>query len=182
MRFGRIHRLMTDALAALGMLSLLSSGGLERYAVIALGVGLVAAMSVPEAFQHRRAAERLSVWGSLLLLTGQTARLFWGFDALQVAVEFAAGLQVVRIATRRGAAHDQQIVLPALLHLIAGTVLGGGMSNIERLYVRVPVLWGEWVFGAGEQPNAVRTRLVRAMHGDSSGVRGAAWLWNDHLS
>lgn len=119
---------MTDALASLGLLSLLSSGGLERYAVIALGVGLVAAMSVPEAFQHRRAAERLSVWGSLVLLTVQTARLFWGFDALQVAVEFAAGLQVVRIATRRGAAHDQQIVLLALLHLIAGTVLGGGMA------------------------------------------------------
>lgn len=128
MRFGRVHRLMTDALASLGLLSLLSSGGLERYAVIALGVGLVAAMSVPEAFQHRRAAERLSVWGSLALLTVQTARLFWGFDALQVAVEFAAGLQVVRIATRRGAAHDQQIVLLALLHLIAGTVLGGGMA------------------------------------------------------
>jgi fructokinase len=56
-------------------------------------------------------------------------------------------------------------------------VLGGGMSNIERLYTRVPVLWNEYVFGAGERPDAVRTRLVRAQHGDSSGVRGAAWLW-----
>jgi fructokinase len=51
-------------------------------------------------------------------------------------------------------------------------VLGGGVSNIEALYPLVPARWGAWVFG-GE----VDTRLVRARHGDSSGVRGAAWLW-----
>jgi fructokinase len=51
-------------------------------------------------------------------------------------------------------------------------VLGGGVSNIARLYERVPRLWGEFVFS-----DAVVTRLVRAVHGDSSGVRGAAWLW-----
>lgn len=58
-------------------------------------------------------------------------------------------------------------------------VLGGGMSNIERLYVNVPRLWGQWVFAAGAQ-DTVRTRLVPAAHGDSSGVRGAAWLWPGH--
>ena len=57
-------------------------------------------------------------------------------------------------------------------------VLGGGMSNIERLYAAVPRLWGRWVFSAGRD-EIVRTRLVRAQHGDSSGVRGAAWLYND---
>jgi fructokinase len=55
-------------------------------------------------------------------------------------------------------------------------VLGGGMSNIERLYTRVPQLWSQWVFAAGRD-EVVRTRLVRAQHGDASGVRGAAWLW-----
>ena len=50
-------------------------------------------------------------------------------------------------------------------------VLGGGMSNVERLYVNVPRLWGPWVFS-----DRVDTRLVRHQHGDSSGVRGAAWL------
>jgi fructokinase len=55
-------------------------------------------------------------------------------------------------------------------------VLGGGMSNIASLYSRVPGLWTPFVFGASDtQP--VRTQLVRAQHGDSSGVRGAAWLW-----
>jgi fructokinase len=51
-------------------------------------------------------------------------------------------------------------------------VLGGGVSNTGTLYERVPRLWGEYVFS-----DAVVTRLVRAVHGDSSGVRGAAWLW-----
>lgn len=51
-------------------------------------------------------------------------------------------------------------------------VLGGGMSNIQSLYKNVPKLWGEYVF-SGE----VKTKLVPPKHGDSSGVRGAAWLW-----
>jgi len=51
-------------------------------------------------------------------------------------------------------------------------VLGGGLSNIERLYTSVPERWGSFVFS-----DRVDTRLVRAAHGDSSGVRGAAWLW-----
>jgi fructokinase len=50
-------------------------------------------------------------------------------------------------------------------------VLGGGMSNIGRLYEKVPRLWGAYVFS-----DRVDTRLVRAKHGDSSGVRGAAFL------
>ena len=53
-------------------------------------------------------------------------------------------------------------------------VLGGGLSNIQRLYERVPSLWPAYVFS-----DEVRTRLVPPAHGDSAGVRGAAWLWND---
>jgi len=52
-------------------------------------------------------------------------------------------------------------------------VLGGGMSNAARLYAEVPRLWGRYVFS-----DQVATRLERNMHGDSSGVRGAAWLWD----
>lgn len=51
-------------------------------------------------------------------------------------------------------------------------VLGGGLSRVATLYETVPVLWSQWVFTA-----RVQTRLVAARHGDSSGVRGAAWLW-----
>ena len=65
----------------------------------------------------------------------------------------------------------------ALAHVINlldpdAIVLGGGLSNIERLYTNVPRQWGPWVFS-----DRVDTRLLRNIHGDSSGVRGAAWLW-----
>lgn len=56
-------------------------------------------------------------------------------------------------------------------------VLGGGLSNIEHLYTAVPALWGEYIFSAGVAGEPVRTRLLPPLHGDSSGVRGAAWLW-----
>ncbi|MEI7429778.1 MAG: ROK family protein [Betaproteobacteria bacterium] len=52
-------------------------------------------------------------------------------------------------------------------------VLGGGLSKLERLYTSVPKLWGEFIF-----TDHVRTQLRRNQHGDSSGVRGAAWLWD----
>jgi fructokinase len=51
-------------------------------------------------------------------------------------------------------------------------VLGGGLSNLSRLYASVPRLWGRYVFS-----DRVDTRLAPPLHGDSSGVRGAAWLW-----
>ena len=51
-------------------------------------------------------------------------------------------------------------------------VLGGGLSRISVLYERVPLLWGQYIFS-----DKVVTRLFPPAHGDSSGVRGAAWLW-----
>jgi fructokinase len=66
----------------------------------------------------------------------------------------------------RGLAHVINIVDPDAI------VLGGGLSNIERLYRNVPALIQRYVFSDG-----VATPIVRAVHGDSSGVRGAAWLW-----
>ena len=53
-------------------------------------------------------------------------------------------------------------------------VLGGGMSNVTRLYESVPKLWSQWVFS-----DKIETRLLPPKFGDSSGVRGAAWLWDD---
>ena len=55
-------------------------------------------------------------------------------------------------------------------------VLAGGVSGLERLLVNVPRLWGSHVFGGGLK-GGVNTRLVKSLHGDSSGVRGAARLW-----
>ena len=53
-------------------------------------------------------------------------------------------------------------------------VLGGGMSNVTRLYESVPKLLSHWVFS-----DKIKTRLLPPKFGDSIGVRGAAWLWDD---
>ena len=71
----------------------------------------------------------------------------------------------------RALAHVVNIVDPDVI------VLGGGLSNIERWYKSVPLLWKQWVFS-----DRVDTLLVANMHGDSSGVRGAAWLGGSHAS
>jgi len=66
----------------------------------------------------------------------------------------------------RGLAHVINLLDPEVI------VLGGGMANIARLYHRVPGLWPAYCFS-----DRVDTRLLPPRHGDSSGVRGAAWLW-----
>jgi fructokinase len=88
--------------------------------------------------------------------------------AARSASEPAAAQALARYENRlaRALASIINIIDPEVI------VLGGGLSNIERLYQNVPLLWGKWVFS-----DTVRTRLVRNRHGDSSGVRGAAWLW-----
>ncbi|MGH6939204.1 ROK family protein [Hypericibacter sp.] len=66
----------------------------------------------------------------------------------------------------RGLAHVINLLDPEVI------LLGGGLSNLTRLYDNVPRLWGRFVFS-----DRVDTRLLPPLHGDSSGVRGAAWLW-----
>ena len=58
-------------------------------------------------------------------------------------------------------------------------VLGGGMSNIAGLPEATTALLPRYLFAAGASSEPVATRVVRAAHGDASGVRGAAWLWSD---
>ena len=64
--------------------------------------------------------------------------------------------------------------LASLINIVDPDVIvaGGGLSNVSRIYERVPALWEKWVFS-----DRVDTRFVPAKFGDSSGVRGAAWLW-----
>ena len=94
-------------------------------------------------------------------------------DAPAIAAAARAGDAGAEAALRRyedrlarGLASVINVVDPDVI------VLGGGMSNIDRLYDQVPRLWAPYVFS-----DRVDTRLVRPVHGDSSGVRGAAWLW-----
>lgn len=108
--------------------------------------------------------------------------------ALSRAYQAEAGVQLTaaEIARRaKGGETAAQLVLAAYERKLARAlaqiinildpgviVLGGGLSNIEQLYDIVPKLWQEWVFS-----DTVVTRLLAPVHGDSSGVRGAAWLW-----
>ncbi len=73
----------------------------------------------------------------------------------------------------------EQRLARALAHIINvldpdAIVLGGGLSNLKRLYRNVPALWGSYIFS-----DVVNTRLLPPKYGDASGVRGAAWLWNE---
>jgi fructokinase len=99
-------------------------------------------------------------------------------DAAAIAAGAAAGdascaATMERYAERlaRSLAHVVNILDPDVV------VLGGGVSNVASLYARVPAQWGGYVFS-----DAIATRLVRNVHGDASGVRGAAWLWNDAVA
>ena len=67
----------------------------------------------------------------------------------------------------RGLASIINIIDPACI------VLGGGMSHVEQLYTEVPKRWDQYIFS----PEPAKTLLKPPAHGDSSGVRGAAWLW-----
>ena len=98
-----------------------------------------------------------------------------GLDAAAIAARAVSGdpaatatldRYVERLA--RGLAQVINLLDPDVI------VLGGGLSKIGMLYDRVPPLWGRHVFC-----DHVATRLVLNRHGDASGVRGAAWLWNE---
>jgi transglutaminase-like putative cysteine protease len=128
MRFGLIHRIMTDALAALGVLAVVSTASLSPATNVVLVVGLALAIAIPERWQGHATLRHFATIAPLALLLVQAGRLLAGRSPLDVAVEFSALLQIVRLATRRGAAHDQQIIVLALLHFVAGTVLGGSLT------------------------------------------------------
>lgn len=100
-------------------------------------------------------------------VTGET------LTALKIAAKAAHGdgpaqATIERYVDRlaRGLAHVINLIDPDVI------VLGGGLSNLALLYDAVPARWGRYVFS-----DVVATRLVPPVHGDSSGVRGAAWLW-----
>lgn len=94
-------------------------------------------------------------------------------DAAALAARAAQGDALARGALdryadrlARGLAHVINLLDPQAI------VLGGGLSNIGWLYEAVPARWGRYVFS-----DRVDTQLLPPVHGDSSGVRGAAWLW-----
>jgi fructokinase len=95
-------------------------------------------------------------------------------SATEIAVaaengDAAAEASLVRLESRIGRALASAVNLldPDVI------VIGGGLSKLDRIYKNVPPLIAEHLFGGG----ALATPVLKAMHGDASGVRGAAWLW-----
>jgi fructokinase len=95
------------------------------------------------------------------------------------------GPEIVALSERNDAVAEtvlrryEQRLARALAHIINvldpdAIVLGGGVSNMQRLYRNVPGLWGGYIFS-----DVVNTALLPPKYGDASGVRGAAWLWNE---
>lgn len=104
-------------------------------------------------------------------------------DHAKVTGERVSSPEIVERAERGNAAceatlarHEVRLArsLASVINLLDPDVivLGGGLSKLQRLYVNVPRLWTRHVFS-----DAVETRLLPPVHGDSGGVRGAAWLW-----
>jgi fructokinase len=94
-------------------------------------------------------------------------------EATAIAARAEAGDPACRATLSR---HEERFAkaLASVLNLLDPevVVLGGGLSKLGHLYENVPRLWSRWVFS-----DRVDTRLVPPRFGDSSGVRGAAWLW-----
>jgi fructokinase len=100
-----------------------------------------------------------------------------------IAGRHAEGVEIARLAEAGDPVADSAVViyenrlaraLASIINVLDPDVivLGGGLSNIARLYTRVPPLLTPFVFS-----DSADTPIVAARHGDSSGVRGAAWLW-----
>jgi fructokinase len=94
-------------------------------------------------------------------------------DAAAIAARAEAGDRAALASLER---YEDRLArgLATVINLLdpEAIVLGGGLGRIERLYRRVPLLWGAYAFS-----DSIATRLLPPRHGDASGVRGAAWLW-----
>ena len=110
------------------------------------------------------------------LARDHAARHGGALDAAAIAALAASGDAAAQATLDR---HAERLAraLASVINLIDPDVivLGGGLSLMPHLYEVVPRLWGRWVFSAGSN-EPVRTRLLPALHGDASGVRGAAWV------
>ena len=98
--------------------------------------------------------------------------------AAGIAAHAAAG-EPAAVATLDGYMARLARALAQVINLIDPDVivLGGGLSKIAAVYSQVPLQWGRHVFS-----DHVATRLLPNVHGDASGVRGAAWLWDTPLN
>ncbi len=129
MRFAQVHKFAAYTLAILGLVALGAGGELQGVSALLLAVGVAASWFAEGDLLHDERYTRTWNVAIVLAFVAQVARaVFTNTLVLTATVEFAALLQLLKLANRRTARDYQQITVLALLHLIAATVLGGGLS------------------------------------------------------
>ena len=147
---------------------------LAKQSMAWLPVGLSLMAALDSAIDYLMQPSATIKYG-LFLLIGTSSWLFLYPWVSKVTLPFYRRLNYFTAYEYLEARFDVRVRgLAAVINLLDPDVivLGGGMSNVDRLYAELPLIWQPWVFS-----DRVDTRLAKAVHGDSSGVRGAAWLW-----
>jgi transglutaminase-like putative cysteine protease len=128
-RFARVHKLAAYVLAVLGLVALCAGGELGGLPTVLLAIGVVGSwFAEGEMLQSPRYLRAWNIAVVAMLVLEVARATLAGLPPLTAAVEFAALLQLSRLANRRTARDYNQITVLAMLHLIAATVLGGGLS------------------------------------------------------
>jgi transglutaminase-like putative cysteine protease len=128
-RFAQVHKVAAYVLAVLGLVALGAGGELQGASAALLAAGVLASwFAEGELLQSERYHRAWNVAVVLAFFAQLGRALFLDAPLLTATVEFAAFLQLLKLATRRTARDYQQVTVLALLHLIAATVLGGGLS------------------------------------------------------
>ncbi len=127
MNFRRLHALAFAPLPLIGVGALQTIDTLPAPLTRLSLIGLVAALATPESVR-RRIPNLVANGIPVALSLGAAFALHRGTEPVLVAVEFSVALQLLRALTRTGAAHDPQIVILSILHLVAAAVLGGTLG------------------------------------------------------
>jgi transglutaminase-like putative cysteine protease len=128
MKFGLAHKIVTYLFAGLGLVSLMLGTTFGPFEVALVAVAFVASWFAERPLLDRPGYTRFWSVAAVGVLLLQIARTLGGEAVLTVGVEYAAFLQLSRLAHRKGAADYQQIAILGFLHLIAGTVMSTGLD------------------------------------------------------
>lgn len=128
MSFRLAHKIVTYLFAGLGLSALTLGSALSKVQLIVIGVCFALSWFAEEPLLSKRGYSRFWTVAAVVVLTVQVVRVFMGAPVLGVGVEYAAFLQLSKLAHRKNSTDHQQIAILGFLHLISGTVLSSTME------------------------------------------------------